>query len=96
MFDDLEGETGLKNILEFRVVATTNRPVMTEEQEEAFNPLAITVGSVRQLPCRPTPFSSLESRCHPTSISFQFFGQNRTVWRTSSRERGRDAEWNKP
>lgn len=64
--------TGLRNIEAVRVTVTLDQPLLSRPQSRALNPMTVHFHALHCMPDMPTPFSDLDSLCHPTFLKFSF------------------------
>ncbi len=62
-----------------QITATIDKPLLSSECLRALNPLSLTISAAKFLPSSPVPYTELDIKCNPPTLSFEFPGEPRQV-----------------
>ncbi|XP_067938136.1 uncharacterized protein FLJ43738-like [Watersipora subatra] len=66
-------DTPVRSVLDAFVSVSIDKDLLTPELTRELNPLSIKIKSVKNLPDEPVSYETLRKKCHPCSLSYDFF-----------------------
>ncbi|KAF6032794.1 KIAA1257 [Bugula neritina] len=83
--------TPVNSVLDAFVSVSIDRDLLTPSLTKELNPMSINIKSVKNLPDDPIDYQELRTKCHPCSLSYQFFKHE--VYQTKGKPQAKNLHW---